>query len=124
MYKHGIDGTIIRMSDGAVIPNDSGNLDYKNWAAWVVAGGVTEPADVSQVIKVISRRQFFRALHEMGISESSVQAIIDAAPVSVQIDYRDFTEAYSNDESLLYVLSALGRPESDLNTLFDLGLTL
>ena len=36
---------ILRISDGAYIPDDLKNTDYKNYLAWVAAGNTPEPAD-------------------------------------------------------------------------------
>ena len=36
---------IIRTTDGALIPMDSGNTDYKEYLKWVAEGNTPEPAD-------------------------------------------------------------------------------
>jgi hypothetical protein len=36
--------SIIRLSDGATIPNDPGNRDYREYLDWVEAGNTPEPA--------------------------------------------------------------------------------
>ncbi|MGC3935994.1 hypothetical protein [Pseudomonas atacamensis] len=42
MYKYS-DDVILRLSDGAYIPKDPENRDYKEYLAWVGSGGVTLP---------------------------------------------------------------------------------
>ena len=45
MYKLSNSTTIIRIADGASIPNDPANRDYVEYLAWVEAGNAPEPAD-------------------------------------------------------------------------------
>ena len=51
MYKltplnlSGLQTSVIRLSDGAVIPFDPDNTDYQAYLAWVAEGGVPTPAD-------------------------------------------------------------------------------
>jgi hypothetical protein len=38
--------SVLRLEDGATIPFDPGNGDYRRFLAWQEAGGVPEPAPV------------------------------------------------------------------------------
>jgi hypothetical protein len=44
MYQLTTSTSIIRLSDGAIIPNDPGNRDYRDYLDWLEAGNTPEPA--------------------------------------------------------------------------------
>ena len=45
-YAEGVESDfIVRFSDGAHIPKDEGNRDYREFLAWEADGGVILPAD-------------------------------------------------------------------------------
>ena len=44
MYQLTTSTSIIRLSDGAFIPNDPGNRDYREYLDWLEAGNTPEPA--------------------------------------------------------------------------------
>jgi hypothetical protein len=48
MYKLTPSSYVIRLIDGAFIPADSDNRDYKEFLAWIAAGNEPEPADVAE----------------------------------------------------------------------------
>tara|TARA_B110000902_G_scaffold208666_1_gene238154 strand:+ start:318 stop:602 length:285 start_codon:yes stop_codon:yes gene_type:complete len=47
MYKLTDNTFIIRLADGANIPDDPANTDYANYLEWVEEGNTAEAADVS-----------------------------------------------------------------------------
>lgn len=70
---------IIRISDGAFIPNDPANRDRVEYEAWIEAGGVPEsyvapPAPVP----TISKAQALLYLLSIGRSDADVRAAIAA----------------------------------------------
>ena len=44
MYQLTTSTSIIRLSDGAFIPNDPGNCDYRDYLYWLNEGNEPEPA--------------------------------------------------------------------------------
>jgi len=43
IYTNQFGTFIVRTSDGAEIPTDTNNTDYKEYLAWVAAGNVAQP---------------------------------------------------------------------------------
>jgi len=61
MYKLKLDGGLIRLHDGAEIPNDADNPDYKVYLQWAAAGGSAAPAQVPSQLEIDTTRYARRA---------------------------------------------------------------
>lgn len=65
MYKNSPLSGIIRVSDGASIPADPRNADYKIYEAWLAEGNAPLPPDQPDPAQVIeTKKQAVRALRE------------------------------------------------------------
>lgn len=78
MYKLTSSGSVIRMADGAVIPNDPRNVDWIAYQAWLAAAGVPLAADpVVQPVRTISNAQLAALLVSKSVlRQADVDAVI------------------------------------------------
>ena len=61
MYQLTTSTSIIRLSDGATIPNDPGNRDYREYLGWLDAGNTPEPAPAPPAPPVLTTEQKLEA---------------------------------------------------------------
>jgi len=54
-YKLTLATTVIRTSDGAHIPNNRGNRDWREYQEWLVGGNTPDPADPEIEETTVSR---------------------------------------------------------------------
>lgn len=57
MYQLTTGTSIKRLSDGAFIPNDPGNRDYREYLDWLEAGNTPEPAPEPPAPPVLTTEQ-------------------------------------------------------------------
>lgn len=100
MYKLTDGSTVIRISDGAHIPDDLANLDYANYLTWVEDGNTPLPVDlptiehqVAEINAECSRRifakydaekqlSFGQGLYPLAVREACAQYINDCVAES------------------------------------------
>ena len=61
MYQLTTSTSILRLSDGAFIPNDPGNRDYREYLDWLDAGNTPEPAPPLEPAPILTTEQKLNA---------------------------------------------------------------
>jgi hypothetical protein len=57
LYQLTSGSTILRLSDGASIPMDEGNGDYRDYLAWLAAGNTPLPAPTADPAEVLAQKK-------------------------------------------------------------------
>ncbi|OGS90870.1 MAG: hypothetical protein A2Z95_06285 [Gallionellales bacterium GWA2_60_18] len=129
MYKITRTTSIIRLSDGAIIPAAEGNRDYAEYQLWVRSGNTPEPAD--PVIPVppstVTMRQARLAVLQSGLLATVNAAVANmpgAEGEAARIEW-EFSATVERDRPLVQSLTAaLGLTDAQLDDLFMLAATL
>jgi hypothetical protein len=72
-YRLTSGSTIVRQADGAAIPSDSRNKDYRDYLAWVAAGNTADPAPVPPKPTTLSAGDFlarFTAAEQSAVQQA------------------------------------------------------
>jgi hypothetical protein len=92
MYKLIHNSGYILRNDGAIIPDDPGNADYRSYQDWVSKGNTPEPADVPPVFHEITPQATLVKVGDLaniavsGAPDETVNIYIDGVVQAVELD--------------------------------------
>lgn len=121
MYKIAPNG-VIRLHDGAVIPQSLENTDWLSYLAWLDQGNEPQEADsTARVPSEVTMRQARLALHQAGFLptvESAINAMPEPPRTAARIEW-DYSNAIQRDNQFVAQLGAiLGLTSTQLDELF------
>ena len=123
MYKLTDRNTIIRTTDNAYIPKDNENNDYKEYLNWAFNNTAT-PADIpTKVFKPLSAWQVRKVLTQFNL-RASVEAGVAAADQNTRDAWAYAKDFQRDDPVLVGMAIALGMTNEQIDSMFDIGITL
>ena len=122
MYKLTTSTNIIRIADGAYIPEERANTDYAAYLTWISAGNTPDSAD-PVVITSVSMRQARLALLSAGLLDdvdAAIAAISD--PIerkTAEIEWEYAQEVHRDHQWVLNLAGALSLDAAGIDALFN-----
>jgi hypothetical protein len=120
MYKFNNTESIIRLADGAIIPINPQNNDYKIYQLWLAAGNTAQPAQIPVPTRV-TMRQARLALLGAGLLttvNTAIAAMSGEAGEAARIEW-EYSQEVHRDRGLVSALGTqLGMTEAQLDALF------
>lgn len=124
MYKKTTSDAVIRLEDGASIPNDPLNCDYAEYLRWTAEGNTPLPADAAPVvINPLSPRQIRQALTRAGL-RTQVETVVAAGDQDLK-DWWEFATSFERSHPMVVAMGQqLGQTAQQMDELWALGATL
>ncbi len=118
MYRLTDTDAILRLADGALIPADPANRQYRAYLAWTQSGGTPEAAPIQAAPRTATAKQLRYALNATG-----QRGVWDAALAAASADTRDYWQVEPNPPETSAKLRRLAKAAGvDLAALFDTAL--
>lgn len=122
MYQLTRFACVVRLSDGASIPADLGNCDWREYQLWLGAGNQPEPAPVRPVVipDRVPAGDFVTALYQLGWL-GDVKAAIAAAGGLAEELWLHASTFERRHPLVAQIGTAIGKTSADLDELFLLA---
>jgi predicted component of type VI protein secretion system len=123
MYQLTNTSAIIRLSDNATIPNDPANTDYAEYLEQVKTN-TPFPADIPvKTYAPLSAWQVRKVLTQFNL-RVRVEAAISQADQNTKDAWQYASSFERDNEVLLAMGEALGMSDTQLDSMFEIGITL
>ena len=124
MYRLTETTTVIRLADGASIPADPENRDWRDYVEWLDGGGVPEPVVLPDpgIPQVVTRFQARAALELSGLLGQVEALMADAdLPALQRLAWTDAAEFRRQSPTLLAMADLLNLDSQQIDDLFTLA---